>query len=377
MRNDRFPLLINHCQCSVESVINNTKMDFSLEELTDMLWVLGECSRNCLLATRVYHQRFPERRPPPKTSFEKLMERFNRTGSVKYESHEKPKTITTEDMELSVLLTTYDDPHLGTRDIARRQSISRRSVQRILHKYKMHPYHIQLHQELINNDYQRRVAFCEWALQKIRTTTCFSDTILFGDEATFHRNGTVNRHNFHFYATSNPYIFSTHSQTRWSLNVWGGIVGNHVVGPHFFEGTVNGTVYLDFLQNHLPILLEDVPLSVRNNMWFLHDGAPVHHTGPIQNYLNEKFPDRWIGRGGPIAWPARSPDLTKIDFFLWGHVKNLVYASQPSTREEMKNKIIETFRNIDVDMLRRVTRSFEDRLQTCIDVSGSIFEHLL
>jgi hypothetical protein len=34
---------------------------------------------------------------------------------------------------------------------------------------------------------------------------------------------------------------------------------------------------------------------------------------------------RWIGRGGPIAWPPRSPDLTPLDIFLWGYVKNTVY----------------------------------------------------
>ncbi|EZA62612.1 hypothetical protein X777_10243, partial [Ooceraea biroi] len=48
-----------------------------------------------------------------------------------------------------------------------------------------------------------------------------------------------------------------------------------------------------------------------------------------RNILNESFPDRWIGRGGRISWPARSPDLTPLDFFLWGHLKNEVYRDIP------------------------------------------------
>ena len=28
-----------------------------------------------------------------------------------------------------------------------------------------------------------------------------------------------------------------------------------------------------------------------------------------------RFPDAWIGRGGPIPWPPRSPDLSPLDFF--------------------------------------------------------------
>jgi len=30
-----------------------------------------------------------------------------------------------------------------------------------------------------------------------------------------------------------------------------------IIGPYFFERTSNGPVYLDFLQNYLPIYLED------------------------------------------------------------------------------------------------------------------------
>ncbi|GFV88973.1 hypothetical protein TNCV_4911751 [Trichonephila clavipes] len=29
--------------------------------------------------------------------------------------------------------------------------------------------------------------------------------------------------------------------------------------------------------------------------------------------------------GGPVAWPPRSPDLSPLDFFLWGAMKGLVY----------------------------------------------------
>jgi hypothetical protein len=29
----------------------------------------------------------------------------------------------------------------------------------------------------------------------------------------------------------------------------------------------------------------------------------------------------WFGRGGKIAWPPRSPDLTPLDFSVWGYIK--------------------------------------------------------
>ncbi|KAJ4440129.1 hypothetical protein ANN_08267 [Periplaneta americana] len=52
----------------------------------------------------------------------------------------------------------------------------------------------------------------------------------------------------------------------------------------------------------------------------LCDGAPPHFGRHVRNHLNATFPDRWIGRGGPVTWPPRSPDLTALDSFLWGDV---------------------------------------------------------
>ena len=83
--------------------------------------------------------------------------------------------------------------------------------------------------------------------------------------------------------------------------------------------------YLDFLQNELPKQLEDVPSATRIAMYFQHDGAPSHHTRHVMQHLNDTFPNRWIGRGSTINWPPRSPDLTPLDFCLWGMMKSEVY----------------------------------------------------
>ena len=48
---------------------------------------------------------------------------------------------------------------------------------------------------------------------------------------------------------------------------------------------------------------------------FMQDGASPHFSCFVADVLNEVFPDAWIGRGGPIPWPPRSPDLSPFDFF--------------------------------------------------------------
>jgi hypothetical protein len=56
----------------------------------------------------------------------------------------------------------------------------------------------------------------------------------------------------------------------------------------------------------LPDLLEIVPLAYRRNDWFQHDGAPPHFSRNVREMLDNQYPQRWIGRGGPHHWPARS-----------------------------------------------------------------------
>lgn len=65
----------------------------------------------------------------------------------------------------------------------------------------------------------------------------------------------------------------------------------------------------------MPNLLEDLPLLLRQDMWFMHDGAPPHFTLAVRRHLHEEYPDRWIGRGddAPTNWPARSPDYLALD----------------------------------------------------------------
>jgi len=47
----------------------------------------------------------------------------------------------------------------------------------------------------------------------------------------------------------------------------------------------------DFLQNELPLLLEEVPLTERMRKFFQHDGAPAHNSRLVTHHLNLTFPE--------------------------------------------------------------------------------------
>ena len=65
---------------------------------------------------------------------------------------------------------------------------------------------------------------------------------------------------------------------------------------------------------------------------------------------------------GDIVWPARSPDLTLSDFFLWGFLKDRVFRRRIMTTQELKQAIVDEFAAIDEDLLRRVYGNFQTHL---------------
>lgn len=44
-------------------------------------------------------------------------------------------------------------------------------------------------------------------------------------------------------------------------------------------------------------------------------------------FLNEQMLGSWIRQRGSIPWPRCSPDLTTMDSFIWGQVKNYTYTA--------------------------------------------------
>ena len=130
------------------------------------------------------------------------------------------------------------------------------------------------------------------------------------------------------------------------------------------DESVNGESYLKKLQEFV------WPQVKGRRLYFQQDGAPAHYSLIVREWLDQKFPGRWIGRRGPIEWPARSPDLTPPDFFLWGYLKNIVYKDRPSTLDELRDRIEQACEDIPKKMCDRVCKSMGDRLKRCREAKG-------
>lgn len=337
-----------------------------------------EMNGNFRLAARLYAARHPDCAAPAHSTVSYVYNLFLSTGSVRRQRRKK-RHVFDEYFEICILAYVRAHPEAGIRGIAQASGSRKSSVWNVLRKHKLHPFHVSLHQGLNEADFQKRLEFCNWALIQKDQDPDFFTKVLWTDEAQFCRNGNINVHNAHYWSDVNPHWLRQHNhQVRWTVNVWCGIFGDRIVGPCFLEDTLTAQSYTEnILHGAVSDLACDLPLRALQGMWFQHDGAPAHFSSRARRWLDDSFPDQWIGRGGPMFWPPRSPDLTPLDFFLWGHVKNEVYATEPQDVADLKRRIIAACGSLHPQVLKRVVRSMEERFMACVSVEGRHFEHFL
>lgn len=326
--------------------------------------------------------KYPNRNTPDRRLFLTIDRRLRETGTFQPQvagNSGRPKVDANDEDILDII---DEMPGTSTRVIAAQLNVPHVRVWRRLNDQLLKPYHLTTVQELLVEDYPKRIGFCDWLLMENTRNVNFIRNILFTDEATFSRNGITNHHNEHIWADENPHAKkTTHHQRTFKVNVWAGIVDNNLIGPVFLPNNLNGHNYLHFLENDLQGYLEDVNIAIRQNMWFLQDGAPPHYSNEVREYLCRQYPGRWIGRGrdAPISWPPRSPGLTPMDFCFWGFMKEKVYSVTIEDQQQLRVRIIEAanqFRQKNM-IFQRIRFSLLKRYRMCIEQNGGHFEHLL
>ena len=120
--------------------------------------------------------------------------------------------------------------------------------------------------------------------------------------------------------------------------------------------------------------LDDIDPDV---MWFQQDGATCHTAIATIDLLKSKFGDKLISRNGPVNWPARSCDLTPLDYFLWGYVKSLVYADKPATIEALEANIVRVLHDIRPAVLEKVAKNWTSRMRFVKNSRGGHMPELI
>jgi hypothetical protein len=104
-------------------------------------------------------------------------------------------------------------PQKSTRRASRESQLLQTTVSKTLRKrLLMKPYKLQLFQALKPENLAVRYEFCREILARIENDNDLPARFIFSDEATFHINGKVNRHNVRVWRTENPHVTLEHER---------------------------------------------------------------------------------------------------------------------------------------------------------------------
>lgn len=150
---------------------------------------------------------------------------------------------------------------------------------------------------------------------------------------------------------------------------------NPILDPFIFaERTIiiYGDVYCEMLElcsEILPQLVE----AVKGLLFFQQGSLYFSFTKPHYSHwlhatINFWFPNRWIGRAGPIAWPPRNPDMTPLLF--GGLFKSIVYLEKIYSNNHFPERIVTEVGSVTPNMLARTRMNLIFFFNVCISKNG-------
>ena len=346
-----------------------------------------------LFCKRFGIRRCDNRKIPTTKTIYKLVNGFNTHGSVENKNKKTPSRVTHSGPPLQVrtpqnvarvLESVRETPKKSVRRRSAELGIPRESVRRIL-KYDlgMKPYRIQMHQRLTDADAVARTNMCRWFLQKIDQDQTFLGKIWFSDEAHFYMNGQVNSKNYIFWGSQKPDEVYQKQVHDLKVTAWVAMSSQGIIGPYFFMDensetvTVNSDRYLKMLTRFWREIGRFVGIDMRDEQYFMQDGAAPHTARIIIQWLADHFGEKVVSRGTLNPWAPHSPDLNPLDFYLWGYLKDKLCGHQFQTLEQLRNRITADIRAIPPDHMLNVVNNFVKRVRKCIDQNGRHVENLL
>ena len=152
------------------------------------------------LVREEFSLRFPDRRAPSKSTIQRNVEKY-RTHATSLNRNMgnsgAPTMVRTPETIDAVRQLLQENPHTCARGNG---LVSKSTFNRITKiDLRFHPYQMKIRHELMENDFQQRLAFCEWFPQRC-THRRFLPNLMISDECSFAMNGVVNTRNVRVYA---------------------------------------------------------------------------------------------------------------------------------------------------------------------------------
>ena len=102
-----------------------------------------------------------------------------------------------------------------------------------------------------------------------------------------------------------------------------------------------------------------------------------HTAEATLDVLRPVFEDHIISRRADIVWPPRRCDLTPLEYYLWGAIKDKCYADKPETIDALKDNIREAIGEIQLHTIDNVLKNWTDRVHYCMASRGSHLNEII
>ena len=146
-------------------------------------------------------------------------------------------------------------------------------------------------------------------------------------------------------------------------------MGRHLVQNEQGECvTVNGNRYRAMLKKFLFTNIEEEDIG---DLWFQQDDVTCHTAEATFDVLSPVLEDLFISRRANVVCPPQSCDLTPLDYYLWGTVKDTCYANKPETIDALKDNIREAVGAIPLHTIDNVLKNWTNRVDYCMASRGS------
>ena len=84
-----------------------------------------------------------------------------------------------------------------------------------------------------------------------------------------------------------------------------------------------------------------------------------------------------ISRKADVAWLHRSCDLTLLDYYLWGLVKDKCFADKPEIINALKDNIREGIGEIQLHTIDNKLKNLSNRVGYCMASRGSHLNEII
>ena len=327
---------------------------------------------------RIVFKLIPKQVPCEK-SFKRVVDRFSLTGSVHHQKPAgRPVSQICEENIARVKEMVEEDNTISIRYMVDHLNLSYGTIWTIMRKkLDLFPYKPKTVQPLTKEHRRQRVKFCDWLLQKNDENSEFVKHVIWSDEKLWEEKVNPNRQNERYWGEVDPEVeIDCRQQGNKKVMCWARVINGQIL-LHWFplNTTVNQQVYLDLLETILWPAVRSV--STRREYWFQQDGATCHTTVMVRNWLHSKFGTRVISRHTETPWPARSPDLSCLDYWFWSVCLAELRRSPPSSLEELQNTVTEYTSSLDREEVIRASKDIIVRAKVCKAAQGGPFEYKL